>query len=1125
MTKTLLRAGALSCALLASTALSGPALAQASGAAAPAYHHLDANGVDVTRGTFELAVPVGSIGSGEETLSLVNYFGTGNDNWTLRFRRSLSNGSYRFSVTLGNRTETFTGAVGASSFASAEGNGATLTLQSDGSYHYRDAAGALTVFTNPFGDQGGTSTFCSSAVQVSCDMVPESTTAPSGRTLTYHNEADQNCKLASDGETLDCQQYYRLSAVSNDAGYRISFLYASNTRPTTGFPSASWRTRVGASFSNLAVAPTPQASASYAYPSATLTDITDTAGRSWRITRNSSQYVIGVRRPGSSADNISIARDANGIVTQVTADGIVTNYARTVSGNSATMTITDALSQQSTVVSDLTIGRPTSTTDALGLTTTIQYDAQGRPTRVTAPELNYVETSYDARGNVTQTVLGAKPGSGTANIVTSATFAPTCANSKTCNLPLTTTDAGGNVTDYSYDQGHGGLLTVTAPAPSVGAVRPQTRYSYTLIAGVHRLTETSACQTQATCAGTGDEVRTTIGYGANNLPVSVTSGPGDGSLPAVQTLSYDAIGNLTSVDGPLTGPHDTARFRYDAARRRTHSISPDPDGAGPLLHRAERLIYRADGQVEAAETGTIDNPMAAGGGTFTLLDRVEREFDASNRPVRSTLRVGGAAQARTAIAYDALGRVSCTALRMDRSDFGGTTPACDQDATAGTDGPDRIVRNVYDALGRVTETWTAVDTPLVAREIRTTYTANGQVESVTDGELNHTFYLYDGLDRLRRTQYPMPAQGANASNPADYDERTYDTAGRMASFRNRAGEVTGFEYDALGRLKLKNLPDSEPDVSYGYDLFGRMTSASRPGHSLTFGYDGLGRLRTQSGPFGTYTASYDRAGRRTGLTHPDGFYVEYDLLTTGEAWRIRENGATAGAGVLATFGYDDRGRRTSLTRGNGTSTSYAYNDPAGRLSQMSHDMAGPTHDLNLGFTYNPAGQIATNSRSNDLYRFNATPATTTETPNGLNQLAQRNGAALSFDARGNMTNDGERGYTYSSENRLRTAGSAGFFYDALGRLSGTGAATATQPSVHSDWMGDELVAERSSTGAVARRHVYAPGIDEPIVWYEGAGTTDRRWLHADERGSIVATSDASGAVLNVNSYDEYGRTS
>jgi RHS repeat-associated protein len=42
------------------------------------------------------------------------------------------------------------------------------------------------------------------------------------------------------------------------------------------------------------------------------------------------------------------------------------------------------------------------------------------------------------------------------------------------------------------------------------------------------------------------------------------------------------------------------------------------------------------------------------------------------------------------------------------------------------------------------------------------------------------------------------------------------------------------------------------------------------------------------------------------------------------------------------------------------------------------------------------------------------------------------------------------------------------------------------------------------------------------VWYEGSGTTDRRWLIPDERGSIVAVTNASGTVTAVNSYDEYG---
>jgi hypothetical protein len=54
------------------------------------------------------------------------------------------------------------------------------------------------------------------------------------------------------------------------------------------------------------------------------------------------------------------------------------------------------------------------------------------------------------------------------------------------------------------------------------------------------------------------------------------------------------------------------------------------------------------------------------------------------------------------------------------------------------------------------------------------------------------------------------------------------------------------------------------------------------------------------------------------------------------------------------------------------------------------------------------------------------------------------------------------------------------------------------------------------------RYVYGPGADTPLVWYAGAGTSDRRWLIPDERGSIVAVTNASGAVTNVNRYDEYG---
>lgn len=60
------------------------------------------------------------------------------------------------------------------------------------------------------------------------------------------------------------------------------------------------------------------------------------------------------------------------------------------------------------------------------------------------------------------------------------------------------------------------------------------------------------------------------------------------------------------------------------------------------------------------------------------------------------------------------------------------------------------------------------------------------------------------------------------------------------------------------------------------------------------------------------------------------------------------------------------------------------------------------------------------------------------------------------------------------------------------------------------------------SGAVLRRYVYGPGADEPLVWYEGSGTNDKRWLVADERGSIVAVTDGGGNTLATNTYDEYG---
>ena len=55
---------------------------------------------------------------------------------------------------------------------------------------------------------------------------------------------------------------------------------------------------------------------------------------------------------------------------------------------------------------------------------------------------------------------------------------------------------------------------------------------------------------------------------------------------------------------------------------------------------------------------------------------------------------------------------------------------------------------------------------------------------------------------------------------ASYEEYGYDAASNVTSFRNRAGEVISFGYDALNRLEWKQLPN-DPNIVLLYDIAGR----------------------------------------------------------------------------------------------------------------------------------------------------------------------------------------------------------------------------------------------------------------------------------------------------------------
>lgn len=958
-------------------------------------------------------------------------------------------------------------------------------------------------------------------------------TTPDGYRNDYHYRTD----FVTNGTTH--VHLNRLQSVTSNSGYHLKLTYQLDdamfwdvTAPMYNAPE--WERLVKVTAINGRVlscdVQVNDCGTGQQWPYVTLgTTVTDHLGRSIVYS-----YINGrlatMRRPGSASDHY-VATYTSNRVSQVTADGVVTTYAYADLNGIRTTTITRGNVTQTYKI-EIASQLLKSYTDQFGKTTSYEHNTLSQLTKVTHPEGNYIVYTPDARGNATQTVHHPKPSIGGTAITTSAGFDATCTYRARCNKPNWTKDAKDNQTDYTYDDTSGTLATITAPAPQSGAVRPKTTYSYTSIGGIRKLTGISSCQTQATCAGGADEVKTTINYGTladnNIMPSSVSVGAGNGTLTSAVSYTYSGMGDVETVDGPLAGSADTTRYRYDAARRRVGVIGADPDGAGTRKHVATRLTYNDIDQVTVAETGNVNSQSDTDWNAFAAAEKVTADYT-NGRKMKEVLSSGGTDYAVRQFSYDTLGRLDCTAVRMNSAAFSSLPAACTL-STQGSLGPDRITRTSYDSADRVLKVTAGYGTSSAADEITRTYTDNGREATVTDARGNRTTYEYDGFDRLLKARYPSKT-ATGTSSTSDYEMLSYDANSNVTSVRRRNGSSISFGVDNLNRITLKDLPGSaSEDVYFEYDNLGRALSArygSSSGSGIVNDFDALGRLESVTTLGRAISYQYELAGQRMRVTHPDGFYAQYDFNTVGELTTVSDSTGT----TLATYAYDNLGQRSSLTRGNGTSTGYQF-DAVSRLWKLTQQLSGTSHDNETTLTYSPASQIATRAQTNDAM-YSWTPpggATVSYTNDGLNQVTQADGANVAHDDLGNLTSgaaasEGSWTYGFDVQNRLRSAQSGSntvsLAYDPAGMLNQV---VVNGVSTSYLYDGANLVAEYNSSGAIQRRYVHGGRADEPLVWYEGSGTSDRRYLYADERGSIVALGDNSGAGTASFRYSPYGKS-
>src|SRR5205823_1836569 len=129
--------------------------------------------------------------------------------------------------------------------------------------------------------------------------------------------------------------------------------------------------------------------------------------------------------------------------------------------------------------------------------------------------------------------------------------------------------------------------------------------------------------------------------------------------------------------------------------------SPDPDGAGSLKMRAIRNTY-TNALLTKREIGTVNSQSDADWAAFSPAQAVDITYDANARATQQKLSSGGTAYALNQTSYDALGRVDCTAVRMNTAVYGSLPSSACTLGTQGSFGPDRIGQMVYDAAGEVT---------------------------------------------------------------------------------------------------------------------------------------------------------------------------------------------------------------------------------------------------------------------------------------------------------------------------------------------------------------------------------------------------------------------------------------
>ena len=619
---------------------------------------------------------------------------------------------------------------------------------------------------------------------------------------------------------------------------------------------------------------------------------------------------------------------------------------------------------------------------------------------------------------------------------------------------------------------------------------------------------------------------------------------GGSNKSATTTYTYDGWGRVISVVGPNNGQVNTT---YDSMGRMWKQTNPFQSGQTPGAETVN--TFDALGRttvVTLPDSQTVQT--AYSGNSVTTTDQVnrkmKREADGLGRLVKvyEQTSSGGTPTQETSYTYNLMNRLT--------------------EVNQGS----QLRKYKYDDMGRLLfekipeQSATINDGSGTYWTCKYTYTDYNSVATKTDARGVVTSYTYDDLHRLTGVSYNVSGASGVASTPSV--TYSYDTGSSSATKGLVLSVLTGgaassggyeenYSYDSDNRISSVankfNTGGSQTrtyTTSYNYTTANQVTQVTYPSTRIIYiNHDSIGRLSSIDRPSGNDPGSYLSS-------------ISYNYAGQTTGWTL---GGYSGGGIVETFGYDsNRLQMTSQTVTQSGSArlslSYSYAASsgqmgggstagnAGQLMSISGSIGGQTESA--AYTYDNVGRLVTSNQTSNsvsaqrrfVYDRWGNRTEVYDATSGGNQIQSVSleqsggiptnritsvtaGSTLNYtyDAAGNVTNDGVHSYTYDAENRVVSVNggtTATYSYDHQNRrVKKTVGSTTT----HYVWEGSRVIAEHNgSTGAVITEYIFAGG---RMIAREGGG---RVFFLRDRLSVRAMITDGQGGIQGRQSHLPFG---